>query len=161
VASRNYNSRRSVSPEEEAQLLFKTTLDEFRAWRLPFTGQLAVPRPFRSLAETRVLRSWTHGSVADFHASLCHEGTRTSPSALGRARIRAFSELTVAHRASRQGFLPSQNRTSIHCLRLMGRHRKLGSCSLPVPKQLGESRKWSPSLSRQRRDLAACAPRIL
>ena len=44
-------------------------------------------------------------------------GTRTSPGALGRARTPASLELTVRMGASRQGFLPSQNRTSIPCLK--------------------------------------------
>ena len=42
--------------------------------------------------------------------------------------------------ASRRWLLPSQNQTSIRCLRpKKGRHRRLSVCSLPVPKQSEES----------------------
>jgi hypothetical protein len=56
-----------------------------------------------------------------------------------RAR-RTLAEPAARTRASRRWFLPSQNRTSIHCLgSLRTVHRRLSVCSLPVLKQSGES----------------------
>jgi len=86
-------------------------------------------------------------------------GTRTLPGALARARDTKLLRTHSSHECL-SAEVPAFAEPDIHSLSQApeGRHRRLSLCSLPVPKQYGESlRSESPSLSRQPRDLAACA----
>jgi len=59
----------------------------------------------------------TNLSIADFHVSLCQVERALLLARTGERAHPSFLELTVRTGASRQGFLPSQNRTSIPCLK--------------------------------------------
>jgi len=97
---------------------------------------------------------------ADIHVSLCQGRKRFSWRALRRsAHCWACRNPQPRMCASRRWFLPSQNRTSIHCLRSLRTITEDWVCVLCQSRNNSKraSGVWSPSLSRQPQDLAVCA----
>ena len=97
--------------------------------------------------------------MADLHVSLCQEKTQFSGRALQRSAQNAYARTRSSHTCLSAWFLPSQNRTSIRCLRPCGPSQKIEFVFSASPETIRREPQefYFHRSVGDRQDLAVCA----
>ena len=127
--------------------------------RVPAAKGMGLERSYPTQSSRGAGCAWFTG----FHVSLCQEKKQFSWRATEERAKSNLSESAARTCASRRGFLPSQNQTSICCLRPCGPSQKIEFVFAASPETIrGEPREFDLRRSvGKMRDLAACALLIL